>query len=93
MQSGQKGRCEKNHVELRKILPKGMRFDAMTNDEMAVICSHVNSYGRPALGGASPFDLAEKVLPRDLLDGLALRHVPPDDVIMRPTLLRQLGIR
>lgn len=93
LQSGQKGRCEKNHVELRKILPKGMRFDAMTNDEMAVICSHVNSYGRPALGGASPFDLAEKVLPRDLLDGLALRHVPPDDVIMRPTLLRQLGIR
>ena len=93
LQSGQKGRCEKNHVELRKILPKGTRFDDLTNREMAVICSHVNSYGRPALGGACPFDLAEKVLPRDLLEGLALQRVPSDEVIMRPSLLRQIGAR
>ena len=93
LQSGQKGACEKNHVELRKILPKGTSFKNISNYELSVICSHVNSYTRDALGGASPFDLAEKILPMDLLEGLAIKRIPPDDVIMRPSLLRELGLK
>ena len=92
LRSGQKGRCEKNHVELRKIVPKGADIDLLTNYEMAEICSHVNSYTRPYLGGLAPIDIAERMLPAELLEGLAIRKVPPDDVIMRPTLLRELGI-
>lgn len=93
MESGQKGRCEKNHVELRKILPKGTSFESITNYELAVVCSHVNSYTRPALGGASPYQLASQVLPKDLLEGLAVECVRPDDVIMRPSLFKELGLR
>lgn len=92
LQSGQKGRCEKNHVELRKILPKGTSFKKITNYELAVICSHVNSYTRPALGGVAPIDLAAQVLPKDLLDGMAIKRVEPDDVIMRPSLLKEIGL-
>ena len=93
LQSGQKGRCEKNHVELRKVLPKGTCFEGITNYELSVICSHVNSYTRPALGGAAPIDIAGKILPADLLDGLAIEKIDPDEVVMRPSLLVELGLR
>ena len=93
LQSGQKGRCEKNHVELRKILPKGTCFEDITNYELSIICSHVNSYTRPVLGGAAPIDIASRVLPADLLEGLAIRKIDPDEVVMRPSLLAELGLR
>lgn len=83
---GQKGACEKNHVELRKILPKGTDFDALTQWDVSVACSHVNSYVR-AGQGAAPIALASLVLPANLLEGLGVTAVPPDDVVMRPGLL------
>lgn len=93
LQSGQKGRCEKNHVELRKILPKGTCFEGITNYELSIICSHVNSYTRPVLGGTAPIDIASRILPADLFDGLAIRKINPDEVVMRPSLLAELGPR
>ena len=45
------------------------------------------------LGGAAPIDIAGKILPADLLDGLAIKKVSPDEVIMRPSLLVELGLR
>lgn len=83
---GQKGACEKNHVELRKILPKGTDFDALTFADISLACSHVNSYVRPGQG-AAPIQLASLVLPRNLLESLGIEAVPPDDVIMKPSLL------
>lgn len=83
---GQKGACEKNHVELRKILPKGTDFDALTQWDVSVACSHVNSYVR-AGQGAAPMALASLVLPRSLLENLGIAAVPPDDVVMKPGLL------
>ena len=85
--------CRMTHVELRKILPKGTCFEGITNYELSVICSHVNSYTRPVLGGAAPIDNAGKSLPADLLDGLAIERINPDEVVMRPSLLVELGLR
>lgn len=83
---GQKGACEKNHVELRKILPKGTDFDALTFGDVAEACSHVNSYPRPGQG-AAPLKLASLALPANLLESLGVHAIPPDDVIMTPKLL------
>lgn len=88
MKSGQKGRCERNHVEPRKILPKGSSFTSLTPREVVLVSSHVNSYGCPALGGASPYQLAKEVLPEDLLDWLGMEYIEPDKVIMKPALLK-----
>jgi IS30 family transposase len=87
MKSGQKGRCEKNHVELRKILPKGTCFENLDAYKLAVVCSHVNSYSRPSLGGASPLQLAMHSLPKGLLDLLGVEYVPPEEVVMKPSLI------
>lgn len=93
MKSGQKGGCERNHAEIRKIIPKGTSLDDFIPLEIAYVCSHVNSYIRPALGGVSPYSLASKVLPKALLDELGIEHVDPDDVILKPNLFKALGLR
>lgn len=88
----QKGGCEKNHVELRKVIPKGTSIDGLGLDAwlLAGICSHVNSSLRLAIGNASPMALAQVALPASLLDGLGLELVPPADVEMRPELIERL---
>jgi IS30 family transposase len=83
----QKGSCEKNHVELRKVSPKGTSLDAMDAATSADICSHVNSTARKGCGDASPMQLAQLVFPRSLLDSLGLRLIPPKDVISAPGIL------
>lgn len=54
--SQQKGRCERNHVELRKLLPKGrgIAFDGLERADCATVMSHLNSEPRPSLLGMSP---------------------------------------
>lgn len=57
MCSFQKGTYERNHVELRKILPKKPRqyidFDLLTQEDARLITSHVNSLPRNILHGKS----------------------------------------
>lgn len=57
--SQQKGACERNHVELRKMLPKrrGISFDGLTKRDCAFVMSHVNSQPRPSLMGMSPLGM------------------------------------
>lgn len=40
----QKGRIEKNHTVLRAILPKGTSFDQLTQKDVNLVISHVNSF-------------------------------------------------
>ena len=58
-QSQQKGGCERNHVEVRKILPKGrgISFDRLGGRDCAVLMSHLNSEPRPSLGGMCAIDM------------------------------------
>ena len=54
--SDQKGACERNHVEIRKLPPKGagLRFDRLSPADPALAMPHVNSEPRGALGFATP---------------------------------------
>ena len=87
MESSQKGKCERNHSELRRIIPKGTSLVGMTPAKLSIVCSHVNSYGRPKFGGASPYQLASGVLPQELFDAFSIAYIEPDDVVMKPSLI------
>ena len=47
--SFQKGSAEKNHEEIRKVLPKGTSFDNLTQKDINLMMDHINSYSRPNL--------------------------------------------
>lgn len=93
MQSQQKGGAEKNHVGLRKCLPKGRTdFGALTQRDMAACMSHVNSYARESLSWAAPIDLAERSCP-GLLAGLGIERVPAAEVNLTPYLVPHAMLR
>lgn len=87
----QKGSCENNHEHLRRILEKKhSNFDALTNFDVALLNSHVNSYKRKSLGGISPFESIIKMIPKEFLDALGIEFVEPDNVVLKPNLLRHV---
>lgn len=90
-QSQQKGRCERNHVELRKLLPKGrgIRFDALDGRDMAELMSMLNSEPRRALYGATPIAMLKAAAPGSeaLLDALGVREVPYGELGLTPSAL------
>lgn len=80
-QSQQKGGCERNHVELRKLLPKnrGIRFDDLDERDMAVLMSQLNSEPRASLMGMSPLAMlraADKEAFCILCVALGIEEVP-----------------
>ena len=86
-QSQQKGGCERNHVELRKLLPKGrgISFDRLTGRDCAVLMSQLNSEPRPSLGGMCAIDMLLAALGadgRELLDALGVEKVPYGELDM-----------
>ena len=85
--SWQKGRVERNHEFLRLVLPKGTSFDALTQDGINTVLSHVNSYTRPVLGDKAPFDLFAFIYGAGLLAGLGLHRIPANEIVLKPSLL------
>jgi IS30 family transposase len=82
----QKGACEKNHEEIRKVIPKGRPLAKLTQYKLAEMFSHINSTPRRSLGGMSPMQLAQMMLPKKLLDELGYRLIPADEVTLIPKL-------
>ena len=52
-----KPHIERFHNELRRILQKGTSFDPLTQEQIALTLSHLNSYPRESLGGRTPYDV------------------------------------
>lgn len=91
-QSQRKAGCERNHVELRKPLPKGrgISFDTLDGRDCAELMSQLNSEPRPSLLGMSPIAMPKAAMPREaeeLMDALGMREVPYDELDLTPRAL------
>ncbi|MBM6906786.1 IS30 family transposase, partial [Collinsella tanakaei] len=89
MRADQKGGCEKNHVEIRKLLPKGrgLRFDRLTRADAALVMSQVNSEPRGKLGFASPIAMFAAVFGEDaraLAEAFGIEEVGRDELDLTP---------
>jgi IS30 family transposase len=83
----QKGSCEKNHVEFRKVVPKGTPLCEIDAAVLADVFSHVNSERRESLFGLCPMEMAKRALPKKLFAELGYRLIRPDDVDLRPSMI------
>ena len=90
MRSCQKPRVEKNHTLFRDIVPKGSSFDALTQEQLNTIFSHVNCVSRKIYGGKTPYELFCFCFGQRLAELLGIRSIPPEDVIQSPKLLEQI---
>lgn len=88
MRSGQKGGIEQAHTVLRMILPKRTTFEFLTQWDVNLITSHINSTPRESLNGRTPYDVALEAFGEDVLKAFQLRRIDPDKVILTPKLIR-----
>lgn len=86
--SWQKAQVEKNHVLIRRILPKGTSFLLLNEEDIYLITCHINSVSRELFQNKTPFDLMQTELQKKLLDTLGLHAIPPDDVVLKPKLIK-----
>ena len=86
--SNQKGRIEKNHTLIRDILPKGTSFDNLTQEDINLVCSHVNSVKRATLNGKSAYELFAFTYGEEIPKLLGISKIPAEDVCQSSKLLQ-----
>lgn len=87
--SYQKGAIEKNHEFIRYVIPKGTSMDNLTQQNIDLLTNHINSLTRPSLNNATPYDLAQILLDKEVLKKLNLKKVPANEIQLKPNLLKK----
>lgn len=87
--SDQKCRCEKNHSEIRQLLPKDAKtpFDELDMWDMAVVASHINSNPRKILCGLSPIQMFKTMFGEEgtgFLMAAGIEEIPLDKLTLKP---------
>lgn len=85
--SFEKGSIENTHELLRRVIPKGISLALYTQEDINLICNHINSLYRKELNGKCPFELIEKYIPMDILKKLHYEKIPEEHVTLIPELL------
>ena len=85
----EKGSCEVNHELLRRILPKGTSFDNLTQEDINLIMSHINSYKRKKLNNVSPYKMFSTIYGKDTLDKLNVQEIEPNQINLSTNLLKK----
>lgn len=86
--SYQKAEIENNHTFIRRILPKGSSFDNLTDEDVFLIMSHINSVPRQELNGHTPYELACMLIGKNIINNFC-KEIPRNEVILKPELLNK----
>lgn len=87
--SYQKGAIEKNHEFIRYVIPKGTSMDNLTQQDIDLLINHINSLTKPSLNNATPYDLAEILLDKEVLKKLNLKRIAANEIQLKPNLLKK----
>lgn len=85
--SWQKGHVENNHLNLRKVLPKGRTFEKLTQPDINLMLSHVNSMARKSLNDIPAVTLFETIYGKEILEKLGITLINPNSVCLLPELI------
>ena len=87
--SEQKGGCEVAHEMIRRVLPKKTSFDALDQDAVSLMMSHINSYTRKKLNNRSANQLFSFLHGEDTLTKLGIKVIPANEINLTPYLLKK----
>ena len=85
--SSQKGSIEVTHEFIRRILPKGTSFKDLTQNQVDLMMSHINSYSRKKLNDRSAYQLFSFFYGKDTLDNLSIQSIDANEITLKPELL------
>ena len=84
----QKPHVENNHNYVRDILPNGKSLKFLTQDDINLMFSHINSTPRNVLGGKTPYEVFEFLYGEDIIMKLNIQKIKKDMVTLQPYLLK-----
>jgi IS30 family transposase len=87
--SDQKGAAENNHEMIRRVIPKGVPIERYSEQDIATMMNHINSYGRKSLNDRSPHQLLEFMYGAGATKKLGAELVPADKIVLRPSLINK----
>ena len=87
--SDEKASCENNHRLIRDVIPKGTSLKPYTQEDITLMMNNINSYCRKKSFGRCAYDLAMDVFPGEFFDLLGLYKVDPNEVTLKPSLLKE----
>lgn len=83
----QKPHVENNHNFVRDILPNKRKLDKLTQKDIEVMFSHINSVPRANLGGRTPYEVFTYFHGDEVLKKLNIQKIEKDMVTLQPYLL------
>lgn len=85
--SDQKGACENDHINFRRVVPKGTDMDGFDQELIDRIFSQINNFCRFSLNGKTPFAMFRFLYGDVPLKAWNIQYVEPDDVVLSPSLV------
>lgn len=92
MASWQKPHVENNHLLFRYVCPKEKdlkKLGLLSQTDVDLIFSHVNSYRRKQLHGKSPYEVFEFFYSSPIMDRLNIKKIDPDNINLTPDLIKK----
>lgn len=90
MQSSQKSKIENNHNYVRDIITNELDISNITQNDLDLIFSHINSTPRESLNGKTPYELQEFLYGKELIKKLNIKQIKRDEVILKPYLIKHI---
>lgn len=84
----QKPHVENNHNFVRNILPNKIKLDKLTQEDLELMFSHINSVPRASLGGRTPYEVFTYFYGDTLPKKLNIQKIEKDMVTLQPYLLK-----
>lgn len=84
----QKPHVESNHNYVRNILPNGKKLSKLTQEDIDLMFSHINSTPRQTLGGKTPYEAFFFFYGSEILNKLNVQKIEKDMVTLKPYLLK-----
>ncbi len=85
----QKGSIEVTHEFIRRIIPRGQSLELYMQEDIDLMMSHINSYGRKRLNDVSPYDMFTLMYGQETAELLGIRKIPYDEINLTPKLLKK----
>ena len=87
--SNQKGACDLTHEMIRRVRPKGTSIDFLSQTDVDLMMSHINSYARKKLNNRSAHQLFSTIHGEDVLVKLRQKLIPANEINLTPLLLKR----
>ncbi len=86
--SWQKGGIERNHEFIRYIIPKGITFDNLNNENITRMMNNINNIKRKSMDFKTPYSIFTKIYGEKISKALHLHHIDEENVDLSYRILK-----